>query len=127
LISDIANRLGVLGVGYNPAEGWIYKTGLRELVADFEGEDQKELFQVIEDFEAMDDRLEGLMKHIGKGTPAVFIGPSPITKSHHLSVIADCFNLEHSDIMLVAIGPKRMNYEKNIALFKKLKEVIEQT
>lgn len=126
-VSDFADRLGVLGVGYDPHEEWIYKSGLHELVVDLGVGDPRQIFEVVNDFEAMDERrLNGFMKHLHGDTPSVFIGESPITKSRELSVIADRYRVGGKDFMLVAVGPKRMDYGRNICFFKRLRDVIEQ-
>lgn len=124
-ISDVSERLGVLSVGYDPREEWVCKVGLHELVTDVGAEDPRDILAVVDDFEAMDERLTKLAKHLGGGKPMVFIGESPITESPKLSVIADRYRVDGKDLILAAVGPKRMDYARNIGFFKRLREAIE--
>ena len=54
----------------------------------------------------------------------VFIGKkSPITRSEALSVIVGDYEVDGERVLLCAIGPKRMNYEKSARIFKGLKQI----
>ena len=58
--------------------------------------------------------------------PRVFVGKSPITRSPHLSVIADAFTTDWGGTFVVAaVGPKRMDYEENLRFFINLKHAME--
>jgi transcriptional regulator of heat shock response len=122
-VADFANRLGVLGVGYDSHASSVYKSGLQDLMIELRHRHVDELFEIVGDFESMDQKLGGLSGHM-KGEPAVFIGQSPITKSAHLSVIADKYDVDGKEVILVAIGPRRMDYERNILFFKQLRDHI---
>ncbi len=126
-IGDFAEALNVLGAGYGRSEGNVVKSGLGELFEDFvqDGEvtDLHELQEIIEDFETLDERMNDLLNFIPQHqAPRVFIGRSPITRSRHLSVIADRLRTEEEEFIIAAIGPKRMNYAANINFFITLKE-----
>ena len=76
----------------------------------------------------LDEKLEKLPSIIDDSSmPKIFIGKkSPVTKSKFLSVIIDSYNIDNNKFYLVAIGPKRMDYEKNIKYFRKIKESIKK-
>jgi len=128
-VGDFAEELELLGVGYAPESREVYKSGLDELfsyfVSDYEISEPRELFQIVKDFEMLDERMSNLMNFISQNSsPRVFIGKSPITRSPELSVIADRFEMNGEPFVLAAIGPKRMDYEKNLRFFKQLREII---
>lgn len=119
-VVELAEDLGVLGVGYEPEEGEVYKSGLHGIFAGLDMLTQREVFEITRDFDLLDERMDRLLNHLTGDLPSVFIGRSPITTSRHLSVIANIYQKGGDEIVLVAIGPKRMNYRKVIHLFKSL-------
>ena len=126
-VDDVSDELEVLSVGYAPPGREIYKSGLdnlfKNLINDFSFNNVRDTYQIIEDFEMIDERIGQLADFIPKaGEPIVFIGKSPITKSGRLSVIADRYHANGEDFVLALIGPKRMDYERNIGFLKKMKE-----
>jgi len=128
-VGDMSAELALLGVGYAPREQEIYKSGLDELfthfVSDYDVSDSRELFQIVKDFEMIDERMAELLNFVSKsGEPRVFIGKSPITKSRELSVIADRYETGGEPFLVAAVGPKRMDYPKNLRFFRQLREVI---
>lgn len=129
LVNDLSQELELLGVGYEPREEEIYKSGLQELFGRLVGDsgiyDPAETFLIVKDFEMMDERMDDLLNFMSKDSrPKVFIGKSPITRSRELSVIADRYGVNGDEFVLAAVGPKRMDYERNIGVFMKLREVI---
>jgi transcriptional regulator of heat shock response len=54
------------------------------------------------------------------------VGKSPITSSRNLSVILDSYDIDGDKILIAIVGPKRMDYDKNLQLFKLLREYIEE-
>ena len=132
LVSYLAEELRVLGVGYETGGGAIYKSGLDDLVEELVAEGElsriSEITDIIKDFEAMDERVNALRHFIAKnGAPQVFVGRSPITKSPHLSVIADAFRIGDGETFVVAaVGPRRMDYEENLRFFVNLRRMVEE-
>ncbi len=126
-VGDVAEELEILGVGYSAGQQTVYKSGLdylfKNLMSDFSFNSIADTFQIIEDFEMLDERIADLDSFITKDSePKVFIGKSPITKSNQLSVIADRYQANGEDFILAIVGPKRMDYERNIGFLKKLKK-----
>ncbi|MDP2695972.1 MAG: hypothetical protein Q8O87_01830 [bacterium] len=120
LVEDVASELSLLGVGYGTDEGNLHKDGLDELFMNLDLLDRQDVFEIIRDFEMLDERIENILNHISGQVPSVFIGKSPITKSRHLSVVADVYDRGDEEIVLLAIGPKRMDYNKTIKTFRLL-------
>jgi len=126
-IEDIADELGNLGVGYSALEDNIYKSGLGglfdNLLSTYDFNDPQEIKQIVRDFEALNEKINSLLNFFEKNDePKVFIGKSPITKSRRLSVVADVYDLDGDRFVLAVIGPKQMDYFKNIKLLKALRE-----
>ena len=121
-IDEMSGMLNLLGVGYGATEKKVYKSGLEELVAGLDTITKPDIFNIVSDFEHVDERIKSLSSYLDGQSPKVFIGKSPITRSENLSVVADVYNLDGEKIILAAIGPKRMNYQKVIGMFKMLKD-----
>jgi transcriptional regulator of heat shock response len=132
MVVDLAEALGMLGVGYEAEEEKVSKHGLDDLVQELisEGEirEMNEITEIIKDFEALDERLKNFANSVKRSrAPNVFIGRSPITKSPHLSVIADSLRVPGGEmIVIAAVGPKRMDYESNLKFFTDLRRAVEQ-
>lgn len=120
LIEEMADGLHLLGVGYRPEEKEIYKHGLDDLFGQLSIETKRDVLEVVQDFEAMDRHMDEMWRSLTGREPSVFIGRSPVTRSKHLSVIADVMEGEDGEFLLMAIGPTRMDYEKVLKRFEEL-------
>jgi transcriptional regulator of heat shock response len=127
-LDKISQDMQLLSAGYRTDEDKVYKTGLNELFEHLEISERDDFCQVAKDFEMLDEKLEKLPSIIDDSSmPKIFIGKkSPVTESKFLSVIIDSYNIDNNKFYLVAIGPKRMDYEKNIKYFRKIKESIKK-
>lgn len=119
------NRLGILGVVELDAENRVYKTGLEKLVSQINLENQNILKTIIHDFECLEENLKILNENFTENEPIqIFIGKkSPITESPELSVIMQKCNQQDEEILLLAIGPKRMNYKKVVKTLKGIQKI----
>lgn len=126
LIHELADYLGVLSVGYEPVAEWIARSGFKDLCETLELKSRDDFVEVVSDFEALPDRLVESVRQWKKDTvwPQVFVGQSPITKSRYLSVIAHRLDIDDNDVFIIAIGPKRMDYEKSLDLLKSLERTV---
>jgi len=120
-VDRMADQLRLLSVGYEAEEKEMHKTGLEELFRHLDYINKEEVYEVANDFEHLDERVDKIFEYLTGGLPKVFIGKSPITRSPHLSVVAEVFQADDDQILLMAIGPKRMNYEKVLKAFKDIK------
>lgn len=125
VVDRIADELKLLGVGYELHEGEMYKNGLDELCNRIDAETREEFLEVVRDVEGLDKKLAHIAHRLrAMKKPEVFIGgKSPVTKSKKLAVILDSYNDEHGrQIVIAAIGPKRMDYAKPLKLFKEMRK-----
>lgn len=114
-LEKMSSSLGILSAAM--AAHRIYKTGLEELVENW---DEPQLIkEVVRDFANLESRMEEISGSVEReNTPRVFIGRSPFTESGELSVIAGSYGDNSRRVVLVAIGPKRMDYKKAIKIFR---------
>jgi transcriptional regulator of heat shock response len=71
----------------------------------------------IEDLEEIKSHIDEIGKDVGHGSYRLYIGEeSPHTSMHKYSVIVGKFSIDSDDGTIVVVGPKGMQYAKNIAL-----------
>ncbi len=118
LLAELADELGILGV-VGDAQGEIAKRGIECLVEHCMWETPKEIQRVVRDFVELDSHVDTLREE-WKGAPLqVFIGRrSPLTKSEDLAVVMGKYSITDGDVIVCAIGPKRMNYRRVIQIMK---------
>ena len=119
-----SNHLSLLSAIEPEVGERVYKTGLETLIDNLSWDSQKEIKGIIRDFEELDKKIERFnSKMIPEDSIQVFIGKkSPFTVSDELSVVAKKCNVNGRNLLLLAIGPKRMNYKKVVKTFKSIKE-----
>lgn len=130
-VRDASRRLRLMGVGYDPESGDLYQSGLDDLFEQLTAAGHRELTEVARDIERLGERCAELMERSvrlvnGDALPRVFIGKrSPLTASEHLAVIMDEYRGEEGEhFFFVALGPKRMDYQRNLSLFNLLHTAI---
>jgi len=126
-IENFSNEVHALSVGFALEEHGVWKSGLDELMSRLDSDEANVYKGIARDFESIDDRLygmaKGLMKHEGL---EVHIGEkNPFMSSEHLSTVFDTFDIDGDKWLLIAIGPKRMNYENNLKAFSRLRRAFE--
>jgi transcriptional regulator of heat shock response len=125
-IDEFAGETKLLGVGQKEKE--IYKSGLDELFERLDLETKEEFNEIIRDFEMLDERLRKMREKLFGDfpLPRVFIGrQSPITRSENLSVIVDNYDVGGEQVLIAIIGPKRMDYGRNLKIFGSLRNYFE--
>lgn len=124
----LASYLNVLSVVYEPERKVFHNSGLQALCQALDVTSTEDMLQVIRDFERLPHRLEsgGDWLENAHAVPQVFVGASPITTSDTLSVIAEQFVLDNENILLLAIGPRRMNYRRSLDFFRSFDEAVHE-
>jgi transcriptional regulator of heat shock response len=121
LMTELSNQLGLLSVAADRARAAIYKAGLERLIDNLDWHDQNGIRSVIHDFEGVDEKMTNLLEDKMEAGPNIFIGKkSPVTRSESLSVIGGNYSVGDSTVTIFVIGPKRMDYKKVIQIFKNL-------
>ena len=121
-VKKFAAELGLLGVCFDTHAEVSWQSGFAELIRCVEAEEREHVLRVARDFEMLSDRLaeDSSSWEEELELPRVFIGKSPFTKSSALSVVVG--NMDRGRLLLLAIGPKRMDYERSVKLVKYLME-----
>lgn len=123
MVDELVDDLRLLSAGYELRAKEFYQRGLKNLMSCFDFDGREEILEVLRDVEILPERLAENQNWWSsvEDWPQVFIGKSPFTRSQQLSVIADRFDFDDGDkFLLMVIGPKRMDYQKSIKLFKKI-------
>jgi transcriptional regulator of heat shock response len=123
-IKDVAERFGILGVGFEPDENEFYGSGLDDLLSRMDNLTKEDMVEIVRDFEMLPERI---MEHRTwwekeDNWPRVFVGESPVTKSPHLSVMATFLECGSENFLMFTIGPKQMDCAKPIRFLKSLKK-----
>jgi transcriptional regulator of heat shock response len=126
LVDELSEELGTLTVGYEPNKNSLYKSGFENLARHLDVSQRDEFVEIISDFDRLNERIDKFSRSLkNTGAPQVYIGrKSPITASPHLSVIADSYEIDGEPLLLIAVGPKRMDYKKKLKVFKAIREKI---
>ena len=128
-VHDFSDTMHTLGVCAMAGEDVAYKSGLDELFGCLETNELAVFKEIAEDFEVLDERAKKFMGRKNEvREPGVSIGKkNQFMRSEHLSAVYGTYNVDGDKILLIAIGPKRMDYEKNLRVFKALEEAISNT
>lgn len=121
-----------LGAQHDPPE--VFESGLRELVQDAPGTSLPELKELTGLLQQLDQRLtERAAPGTGElaaatGQANVYIGEEiPFMSAQHSSlVVRDVSLADGETLTLIIIGPKRMPYQRNVALLNAVADIIEQ-
>ena len=109
---------------YFAKEGLNLKEGLDEIFKEPESKDKNfvnSFVNFLTNFEKNIDQLQSNQK------TQVFIGKeNPIAKSKYMTLICSECNLPSQKVFITILGPKRMDYEKNIKLINSLNKVLEE-
>jgi heat-inducible transcriptional repressor len=123
-IKKFSKILGVLGILIDfPEKKFVYKGGLEYLIDDLEWEDKNEIKFIIRDFENIEEKLSQIGNFLKeKDFIKFFVGKNPLIRSDVVSVVLGDYEIKNEYVLLLAVGPKRMNYEKAYKIFKGLKQ-----
>lgn len=125
LAEALASQVGAVGVVADLDRGYAVTRGLPSLVERLDWEDREELASILRDIEDIDERIASLGARIG-AAPRPFIGSrSPFGGHGALAAIAARYSLRGRPVVVIAVGPKRMDYDRAAALFAALHRLTE--
>lgn len=127
-VEEVAEELGLLGVGFLPQGGEFYGSGLEDLLERLDTVTKEDLVEVVRDFERLPERIleNKSWWQKEKDWPRVFVGQSPVTRSPNISVFATYLKCEPGNFLMITIGPKRMDYTKPIRFMKSLENSMDK-
>ncbi len=126
LLADMSSNLAISGwLGFDESE--CYKAGIGRLLKEPEFEDSDCFYQIAEALDYLDRNIEELFDIVRDETIGVYIGrENPIKQIRGLSMIISGKRLKSGNRGLIAIlGPRRMRYDKNIALIEYIRNLLE--
>lgn len=121
----LAAQLGTVGIVADLDEGHAYTRGIPSLVDGLEGESREELSGIIRDLEAVAGRIGRYRDRFRPDGPRAFIGKGgPVAGSGALASVAARYDLGDRSLLIVAVGPKRMDYDRAAAIFATVDHLI---
>jgi len=103
----------------------LFRAGINEILSQPELEDfslRRHFGYIIDSFE---ENLGELSESVSADAPRVFIGrENPISAARDFSMIVSRCRLFSDEGVVVIVGPKRMNYQKNLELLNSLIDML---
>ena len=109
-----------------PEEELFYKSGISQVLREPEFSD----FELLREFSALIDSIEDdITRWLGTGEldePRTFIGgENPIRRARHYGMIISSLETPfEKESVILLMGPKRMDYEHNLAILKHFQEAL---
>ncbi|MGC9046699.1 MAG: hypothetical protein ACP5IC_01090 [Minisyncoccia bacterium] len=121
LVDYLSNRLEIFTACYSFKREEFFQSGLVNLIKQFM-DFTNNLLDIVEDIEFLPQKIKNNQEKFlyEDNWPQVFIGKNFLTKSDDLAVIAGKSFYQNIPIFIIGIGPKKMNYEKSVVIFKSL-------
>jgi transcriptional regulator of heat shock response len=126
LLADMSSNLAISGL-LDFDEPEFYRAGIGRLLREPEFEDSDYFYRVAEILDYLDRNIEELFDIVQDETFGVYIGEeNPIKQMRGLSMIISGQRLKSGNRGLIAIlGPRRMRYDRNIALIEYIRDLLE--
>lgn len=130
LFADLAKTVSALSKNMVLSGSWdarmLFKAGINEVLSQPELEDftlRNHFGNIVDSFEENLDELSELTEY---GSPTIFIGKeNPISDAQDFSMIVSKCRLLSDEGVIVILGPKRMNYKRNLQLLDSLINLFE--
>ena len=125
LLADMSSNLAISGLLEDEPE--IYKAGIGRLLQELELESRDHFYRVTQVLDYLDRNIEELFDIVQDETFGIYIGEeNPIKQMRGLSMIVSGQKMKSGNRGLIAIlGPRRMKYDRNIALIEYMRNLLE--
>jgi len=125
LTKNLAHFSGALALSYFEKEKIFWKEGWEEILKEPEFREKECIINFTKLLENLEGNIETLKLNSGI---KIYIGKeNPFKNSRDFSIIASkCYLLDDEQGMISLLGPKRMDYNKNISLINSLTELMEK-
>lgn len=125
LLADMSSNLAISGLLEDEPE--IYKAGVGRLLRELELESREHFHRATQVLDYLDRNIEELFDIVQDGTFGIYIGEeNPIKQMRGLSMIVSGQKMKSGNRGLIAIlGPRRMRYDRNIALIEYIRRLLE--
>lgn len=125
-LADLSSNFAISSlIGFEEPE--VFKAGVGKLLREPEFEDLEYLSQTTQILDYLDRNIDELFNIVRDETIGVYIGrENPIKQIRGLSMIISGQRLKSGNRGLIAIlGPRRMHYDRNIALVEYIRNLLE--
>lgn len=103
----------------------VYQSGLTQLLSEPEFLNFDLIFETTEILEELSDHLDRLFEYLDEEEAEVFIGHKNPFGLEECSFIGKRCNLTGQEGFLAVVGPKRMDYRKNIFLIEQMSDYLD--
>jgi heat-inducible transcriptional repressor len=121
-LEELSNELKILSAIYKVKERFFVANGLSNLLYTLNlwGVDKNEIISIIEDFENLPKKISVFNVNNGFNKIKIIIGKNKLLRSDFLTTVLSCVDFNDDKCLILAIGPKAMNYPHILSLFKLL-------
>lgn len=125
LLSAFSRNLAITGL---LSEREFFETGMKQLVSQPEFQNTDEICQIAELLDYLDENIEQVIQKLEPKKVKTFIGrESLFTESGDCAIVISQCVLPQGEKGIVAIlGPKRMEYKKNISIIENVVDFLEK-
>lgn len=128
MLAHLSHNVAVAGF---PDEELFYKSGIGEVMLEPEFSEAALVHEFTMLVDMIDEEIAGMLSILARAefsAPQVFIGrENPIRGARHCGMIVSSMSTPfNKESMIALIGPKRMDYERNIAIMKHFQEILSQ-
>lgn len=124
LAEELASELGSVSIVADLEGGYAFTRGIPTLVESLDWESRSELAGILRDLEAIDERMASFRAKLG-ADPRLFIGKgSPFGATSALAAVAAQYSLRGHPFAIIAVGPKRMDYQRAAEIFAAVDHLI---
>ncbi|MFH0852145.1 MAG: hypothetical protein V1845_00870 [bacterium] len=126
MLATFSNNLGMSGF-FGQGESDFHEAGLASLLSDSELCRPESVIDILRGFEEMERKFTDFFGELN-GKTKVFIGEeNPIDDFERCSLVISGYKTGAKKGFIGILGPKRMNYARNIFLVEETKKVIENS
>ncbi len=113
-----------VGIGAEPQEQMFFTSGVRDFFREPEFSEPQDFQAAASLFDDIDDYFKTILSGLDE-EPQVFIGhENPYNNAKNYSVIASCVDCGNEERLVAILGPKRMNYRRNISIVNALSHLL---
>lgn len=125
ILAHLTRNVAIAGF---PDEDIFYKTGIGEVMREPEFSEAELMYEFSALMDIIDEEMGQILCEFDWhfSAPQAFVGrENPIREARHYGmIVSTCRTPFNKEGMLALIGPKRMDYERNIAILKNFQEIL---
>jgi transcriptional regulator of heat shock response len=127
LAERLAEATGTIGIVADlGTDGYAFTRGIPSFVERMDWENRRELAAILRDIESIDQRIAALKSKL-RNDPQLFIGKrNPVATNSALAAVAAQYSLRGHPFVVIAVGPKRMDYDRAAEVFAAVEHLINQ-